>query len=135
VDACISSGLHLSIWSIAGARTIRVTPSRDAVRDAGYSGVILQYMLAAEVSGPVDAVRADAPCNAQHRPWRNQAAFRVGEFCALIHPNDDWFLHNDRGERLYTNWPGHTGYFYHMNPASPGVARFSECAFAAGAQR
>jgi hypothetical protein len=99
-------------------------PFRDAVRDAGYSGIILQYMLAAEVSGPIDAVRADAPCNAQHRPWRNQAAFRVGEFCALIHPNDDWFLHNDRGERLYTNWPGHTGYFYHMNPASPGWRAF-----------
>jgi hypothetical protein len=99
-------------------------PFRDAVRSAGYAGVILQYMLAAEVSGPVDAVRADAPCNSDHRPWRNQAAFRVGEFCALIHPNDDWFLHNSQGERLYTNWPGHTGYFYHMNPASPGWRAF-----------
>ncbi len=99
-------------------------PFRDAVRAAGYPGIILQYMLAAEVSGPVDAVRADAPCNPDHRPWRNQAAFRVGEFCDLIHPNDDWFLHNGRGERLYTNWPGHTGYFYHMNPASPGWRAF-----------
>lgn len=99
-------------------------PFRDAVRRAGYAGVILQYMLAAEVSGPVDAVRADAPCNSEHRPWRNQAAFRVGEFCNLIHPNDDWFLHNEKGERLYTNWPGHTGYFYHMNPASPGWRAF-----------
>ncbi len=99
-------------------------PFRDAVRAAGYPGTILQYMLAAEVSGPVDAVRADASCNPDHRPWRNQAAFRVGEFCALIHPNDDWFLHNSQGERLYTNWPGHTGYFYHMNPASPGWRAF-----------
>ncbi len=99
-------------------------PFRDAVRAAGYSGIILQYMLAAEVSGPVDAVRAGDSCNPDHRPWRNQAAFRVGEFCTLIHPNDDWFLHNSNGERLYTKWPGHSGYFYHMNPASSGWRAF-----------
>jgi ABC-type phosphate transport system permease subunit len=39
VDACISSGLHLSVWSIAGARTIRVTPSDAEIMETEHYSI------------------------------------------------------------------------------------------------
>lgn len=95
---------------------------RDAVRAAGYSGKVLQYVLSAEVFGPPGALSADAPCSPDAPPWHNQVAYQPGDFCRLLHPHEDWFLHNGRGERLYTPLSG--SWFYHMNPASPGWRQF-----------
>lgn len=95
---------------------------RDLMRAAGYSGPVLQYLLAAEVIGPAGALSATDTCAADISPWHNQVAYEPQDFCASIHPNEDWFLHNGRGERLYGIIGGTP--FYHMNPASPGWRSF-----------
>lgn len=95
---------------------------RDELRAAGYTGDVLQYVMAAEVVGPEGALSAEAPCDEGFVLWHNQAAYEPGDFCGLLHGNDDWFLHNGSGERLYSLQSG--SWFYHMNPANPGWRRF-----------
>ncbi len=95
---------------------------RDRIRKAGYEGPILQYIMANEVDGPPDTQPGDW-CDDDHNPWQNQVANKVGEFCDLIHPNEDWFLHNGKGERLYGM--NEDRYFYRMNPASEGWREFA----------
>lgn len=94
---------------------------RDALRAAGYQGLILQYVVAAEVDAPPLDEATDA-CDRSHKPWQNQAANQVGDFCTLIHPHEDWFLHNGDGERLYNLIQGRR--YYHMNPGSEGWRAF-----------
>lgn len=92
---------------------------RDEVRAAGYTGQVLQYMLGNEVDGP--RTQQGAPtCDATYKPYANQVADEVGDFCTYINPNEDWFLHNGKGERLYD---GERRY-YHMNPGSAGWRAF-----------
>ncbi len=95
---------------------------RDQIREAGYDGLILQYVMANEVDGPADS-EPGGSCNEMFKPWQNQAANRVGDFCSFIHPNEDWFLHNEKGERLYGM--NEDRYFYRMNPASEGWRQFA----------
>lgn len=93
---------------------------REELRAAGYSGLVLQYVAAGEVTGPPTRTAAD-DCDATHRPYANTVADQVGDFCTLIHPNEDWFMHNGRGERLYE---GQQPRYYSMNPGSAGWRAF-----------
>lgn len=94
-------------------------PFREQLREAGYDGRILQFLVASEVNGPGPYSSASEPCDDAFVPLRNGIARGRGEFCREIHPNEDWFLHNGAGERLY-HIIGDTGVWYHMNPASEG---------------
>lgn len=96
---------------------------RDDLRAAGFGGKILRYFLGKEVEGPGPYANAAAPCDPGHQPLGNQVANQSGEFCALIHPHEDWFLHNGKGERLYLEWfKGRPTYL--MNPRSEGWRAF-----------
>ena len=97
---------------------------RTELRAAGYQGKALQYFLANEVAGPGPYANAGAPCDTTFKPYvLNHVAFAPGDFCTLIHPNESWFLHNGKGERLYNRHSD--GYAYHMNPASSGWRAFA----------
>lgn len=93
---------------------------RDELRAAGYSGLVLHYVAAGEVTGPPTRTAAD-DCDNTHKPFANTVADQVGDFCTLIHPNEDWFMHNSRGERLYE---GEQPRYYSMNPGSAGWRAF-----------
>jgi hypothetical protein len=92
---------------------------RTQLRAAGYTGTILQFLVASEVNGPGPYRDSTELCDEAFDPLRNGIARTTGEFCRDIHPNEDWFLHNSAGERLYVI-VGSTGVWYHMNPASVG---------------
>jgi hypothetical protein len=91
---------------------------RDALRAAGYSGKVLQYLNAAQVNGPGPYPDNQAACDDSFVPLRNGFVRGVGDFCRDLHPHEDWFLHNGDGERLYS-LVGETEIHYHMNPANP----------------
>jgi hypothetical protein len=98
---------------------------RDQLRAAGYGAPILQYVEAAYAHGPAGATSAGGPCDATFAPWGNNVAWDTGDFCRHLHPNESWFLHNGRGERLINGYyTGSHGVFYAMNPASPGWRQF-----------
>lgn len=97
---------------------------RTQLRAAGYTGTILQFLVAAEINGPGPYRNSGDACDATFKPLRNGIVRTPGEFCRDIHPNEDWFLHNGAGERLYSV-VGETGVWYHMNPASDGWRSFA----------
>lgn len=94
---------------------------RDQIRAAGYQGTILQYVLSNEAEGPAGATSVSAPCTMTYQPWPNQVSYGKEDFCRFVHPNEEWFLHNSAGERLYGNIHR---VFYLMNPASIGWRSF-----------
>lgn len=98
---------------------------REQLRAAGYDGLVLQYVLANEVNGPPGLLDSSAPCDEEFVPWSNQVAYDPGDFCRYIHPNEDWFLHNQAGERLYgQQGDNNERWFYFFNPASRGWQDF-----------
>ncbi|PLS81530.1 MAG: hypothetical protein CYG59_05700, partial [Chloroflexi bacterium] len=92
------------------------------LRKAGFSGKGLQYILSNEVIGPWTT--PGSSCNSSSTPVNNNVANQFGDFCKYIHPNESWFVHNGRGERL-TNKHSDGRYSYHMNPASNGWREFA----------
>jgi hypothetical protein len=118
----------------ARARIITLTHGdehyRDQLRAAGYAGLVLQYVVASQVNGPGPLRDASEVCDAGFRPLRNGIARDPGQFCAEIHPNEDWFLHSSAGERLYER-TGQTGVWYLMNPASEGWRSYAVARLAA----
>lgn len=93
---------------------------RAELRRAGYEGDVLQYVSLAVAFGPADV---GSPCDdAYVSPMPNQVAWTEGDFCRHLHGNEDWFLHNGAGERLYR--AVERGRLYAMNPASEGWRRF-----------
>lgn len=96
---------------------------RDALRAAGYAGQTLEYILAGEAQGPGPYADASAPCDTSFQPFGNNVAWQPGDFCANIHPHEDWFLHNSAGQRLYST--SARGVFYQMNVANPGWQQFA----------
>ena len=53
---------------------------RDEVRAAGYDGLILQYVVAAEVNGPGPYRDASAACDATFEPLRNGIVRLAGNY-------------------------------------------------------
>jgi hypothetical protein len=97
---------------------------RDALRSAGYDGLMLQYLNASQVNGPGPYRDAGAACDTAFKPQRNGISRAVGSFCADLDPHEDWFLHNGAGERLYSVI-GESSVWYHMNPGNPGWRAFA----------
>jgi hypothetical protein len=102
---------------------------RDQLRAAGYRGTLVRYFLSNEVEGPGPYKNGSASCNSSYDPLGNQAAYNQGDFCRYIHPNEDWFLHNGRGERLISTWYDNRP-TYHMNPGNAGWRAFARSRFA-----
>lgn len=97
------------------------------LRRDGYAGPILQTVAANEAEGPGPYANAKAHCDAHYQPYRRTVADRRDVFCRQIHPHESWFLHNRRGQRLYTRWRSGDGVWrtvYAMNPASRGWRQF-----------
>lgn len=94
---------------------------RDALRAAGYSRPILQYIRGSEVDGPT--TWPGGPCDPNWQPYANHVADQVGAFCNDIHPHEDWFLHNGAGDRLVTSEDDR--HFYQMNPGNPGWREYA----------
>ena len=102
---------------------------RDELRAAGYTGLTLEYIVSGEVEGPGPYADASAPCDTSYVPNRNNVAYGVGDFCAFINPNEDWFLHNGQGQRLTQNFGGRI--YYQMNPGNSGWREFARARVAA----
>lgn len=96
---------------------------RDALRADGYTGTVLQYIVASEVEGPGPYANSAAACDSRFDPLRNQVTDQVGDFCKYVHPNESWFLHNGAGKRLYSD--AGDGVYYRMNPGSAGWRQFA----------
>ncbi|HEX9991122.1 MAG TPA: putative glycoside hydrolase [Chloroflexia bacterium] len=99
-------------------------PFRDELRDAGYEGPIYTYVTAISVEGPGPYKDASARCDTSYTAYDNNVAWRKGDFCEHIHPNESWFLHNGKGERLVDDYFGTERWSYLMNPADPGWQAF-----------
>lgn len=99
---------------------------RNQLRAAGYKGPIYTYMTATAVEGPGPYKTAKAPCAAGYAPNDNNLAWKVDDFCRFIHPNESWFLHNGKGERLVDDYFGSGRWTYLMNPANPGWQAFAQ---------
>lgn len=100
----------------------RGTSYPQALLAAGYRGLILRYYTAAEIEGP-PTTNSSGPCDVSYDPLGNNVADVPGMFCREIHPHEDWFIHNGRGERLYLEWfPGRRTYA--INVCHPDVRRY-----------
>jgi hypothetical protein len=114
-------------WEVAERADMLILSKKDeryrnAVRMAGYEGLVLQYVVASEAEGPAAATSSAADCVMEQAPWNNQVVYEQSDFCTHLHPNEDWFLHNGSGERIYTDEYGHI--FYHMDPGNAGWRAF-----------
>lgn len=96
---------------------------RDQMRAAGFAGPVLQYLVANEASGPAGLNRGSDPCGSYTQSG-NDVSGIARDFCSALHRDEGAFLHNGRGERLYStlSWTEQTGkktrYYYLMNPES-----------------
>ena len=100
-------------------------PFRNELRAAGYKGPILTYVTMTAVEGPGPYRDASAACDANYQGYDNQLAFNKGDFCKYVHPNESWFLHNGKGERIVEDYFGSGNITYMMNPGDPGWRAFS----------
>lgn len=97
----------------------------DRMRDYGFGGPATQYLMANEASGPPDLVNSSSLCDG-YLFYPNNVAGLTGDFCIALHPDEGNFLHNSKGQRLYStqSWTDETGRhtvcLYLMNPAAPG---------------
>ncbi|MBA3532910.1 MAG: hypothetical protein H0T73_13385 [Ardenticatenales bacterium] len=85
-------------------------PTQEALRAEGVTTPFLQYLR-------FDAIHAPGSCTAQ--PWRNQVADQPGDFCAISAEHPEWFLVDQRGNRImdhdreqryFLMDPGHEGW-------------------------
>jgi hypothetical protein len=90
---------------------------REQLRRAGYRGRALQYIDLPYARG------GGNPADASFSPWDNQVAWNTGDFAALIHPHEDWFLHGPGGQRCREQIDSN-GFKYLMNPAASGWRNF-----------
>ena len=101
---------------------------RDALRRHGYRDPVLQSVAANETEGPGPYLQATAVCDARFRAYQRTMADRDDTFCREIHPHEAWFLHNQRGERLYNTHRSGNGVLrtiYRMNPGNAAWRRFA----------
>ncbi len=120
-----SDGTSLSTVA-ARAKVIILTRGKirylNDLRASGFAGKGLQYLLSNEVIGPWTT--PGSSCDPNSTPVNNNVAYGLGDFCKYIHPNESWFLHNSRGERLYSTHSSGR-YSYHLNPAATGWREFA----------
>lgn len=83
-------------------------PTRDALRARGVTQPFWQYVR-------FDAIHNPGTCTRQ--PYRNQVAFKPGDYCALLREHPDWFLRDARGAAL-ERYDG--AQYVMMDPAQAG---------------
>ncbi|HYN87357.1 MAG TPA: putative glycoside hydrolase [Ardenticatenaceae bacterium] len=94
---------------------------KDVLRTTfGYTRPILQYVLTGEAAGP----HPSNPTDPNFVPFRNNVAWKPGDFRHRLHPNESWFLHGANGNRIATGDPAGNQWVYYMNPANPGWRDF-----------
>jgi hypothetical protein len=95
------------------------------MREAGFSGPAFQYLVANEASGPERVLKGSDRCG-PYLETGNDVTGIARDFCNALHGDERNFLHNGRGERLYTTASYKDGnttrtrYYYLMNPGAPG---------------
>ncbi|MFM8319615.1 MAG: putative glycoside hydrolase, partial [Chloroflexota bacterium] len=88
---------------------------RDELLAAGGRRPILQYIR-------FEAIHNPGPDNCTATPWRNNAAFKPGDFCAISRDHPDWFLLDANGSRIVDSYQNEA--FYVMDPGNPGWQQF-----------
>lgn len=98
---------------------------KDALPATRGAGPVLQYLLANETSGPAGRRRGGGQCGT-YLAYPNNLSGIAGDFCAALDGDERNFLHNARGERLFSTQSWQDGRatrratLYVMNPAAPG---------------
>ncbi|MCJ7583241.1 MAG: putative glycoside hydrolase [Anaerolineales bacterium] len=88
--------------------TFILTRADEAFRDqliaSGVQAPILQYVSFDDIMDP-------GSCTAQ--PYRNQVAYKIGDFCTISQDHPDWFLLNADGSRIKVD-----GKYFLMDPGN-----------------
>jgi hypothetical protein len=86
---------------------------RDQLISLGAQPPMLEYLR-------FEAIMNPGSCTAT--PWKNNVAFKVGDFCDISANHPDWFLLDTNGNRIMhlTN----TTEFYYMDPGNAGWRAF-----------
>lgn len=84
---------------------------RDQILAKGYDAPITQYFRAEAIQDPGD-------CKTE--PWKNQVAYKAGDFCNISKNHPDWFLLDTKGKRIRIMG----GDFYRMDPGNAGWRKF-----------
>lgn len=82
---------------------------RAQMVELGAKSPILQYLR-------FDAIHDPGDC--QDQPWRNQVADQPGDFCRISAEHPDWFLLDQKGERIVVGDKEES--FYIMDPGNQG---------------
>jgi hypothetical protein len=97
--------------------TYVMTKGNEATRD---------QLVAQGVTSPMlDYIRFEAimdPGSCTAKPWQNNAAYNIGDFCTISTLHPDWFLLNTSGQRI-KHITGTTS-FYLMDPGNAGWRAF-----------
>jgi len=87
--------------------------ARDQLLASGAKKPILQYIRFEAIMDPGSCTRT---------PWQNNAAFMAGDFCNISAQHPDWFLLNQKGQRIANTYGGEN--FVMMDPGNPGWRAF-----------
>lgn len=101
--------------TVAGFGSVVLTAGDEAFRDQlvanGYSSTIPQYLRS---EGIMD------PGNCTTTPYKNQVAYKAGDFCDISQNHPDWFLLNANGNRIRIGGSN----YYRMDPGNAGWRQF-----------
>jgi hypothetical protein len=84
---------------------------RDQILAKGYDATITQYYRA-------EAIQDPGNCKAE--PWKNQIAYKTGDFCNISKNRPDWFLLDTKGRRIRIQG----GDYYRMDPGNAEWRKF-----------
>jgi hypothetical protein len=87
---------------------------RDQLAADGFASSIPQYFRSDAIQDPGDCTTT---------PWKNQVAYKAGDFCNISKNHPDWFLLDTSGNRIKTSTSS-TDNFYRMDPSSSGWRSF-----------
>lgn len=101
--------------TVAGFGSVILTGGDEIFRDQlvanGFNSNIIQYYRAEAIQDPGDCTSS---------PWKNQIAFKAGDFCNISANHPDWFLLDTNGNRIRIG----SGNYYRMDPGNAGWRNF-----------
>lgn len=101
--------------TIAGFGSVVLTAGDEQFRDQlvanGFSSTIPQYVRSEAIMDPGDCTST---------PYKNQIAFKAGDFCDISRNHPDWFLLDTNGNRIRVGGSN----YYRMDPGSAGWRQF-----------
>ncbi len=104
-DATTISGNFGNVVLTAGDETFR-----DQLIASGFSSTIPQYYRSEAIQDPGSCTTA---------PYKNQVAYKVGDFCDISQNHSDWFLLDTSGRRIVMS-----NNYYRMDPGNAGWRSF-----------